>query len=65
VWLGGGVLGYVAVEMALEDQMVVRYINDAPGFVRHAVQIAVGIAIAVLGWVLALRQRRPEVIKRA
>src|SRR5262249_35080185 len=65
VWLGGGVLGYVAAEMALEDQMVVRHVHGMASWVQPAVQIAVGIAIAVQGWVFAWRRRRPQVARRA
>ena len=54
IWLGGGVLGYVAVEMILHDDYVRRWLG--PGLIQtlhHFLPLSVGIALNALGWLLA------------
>ena len=57
VWLGGGVLGYVAGEMILEDPVVVAFFGASMPFLHYPVPIGLGIVITALGWWLAQRTR--------
>jgi YjbE family integral membrane protein len=49
IWLGGGILGYVAGEMMLRDDGIEPWIGDAHGWMR-IVPIALAVVIAGLGW---------------
>jgi YjbE family integral membrane protein len=57
VWLGGGFLAYVAVEMAFDDKAIHGWLGDAGDGLKLPVAIAVGTLVAVLGWWLS---RRPH-----
>jgi YjbE family integral membrane protein len=57
VWLGGGLLGYVAGEMILEDRVVVRALGDTAPFMHRAVPIAVGGLVTAVGWWMAQGKR--------
>jgi len=57
VWLGGGLLGYVAGEMIMEDPVVVRALGEAAPFLHRAVPIAVGAVVTALGWRMAQGKR--------
>ena len=57
VWLGGGVLGYFAVEMILRDHAVARWLGPLPEWV-DAAPVLVGFAIAALGWRLGNGSRK-------
>jgi YjbE family integral membrane protein len=50
VWLGGGVLGYVAGEMMLKDPVVHGWLGGAARALEHAVPLALGLAMTALGW---------------
>ncbi len=58
VWLGGGVLGYVAGQMILEDAIVGRWLGEAAGALRQPLPVALGLLITALGWWLA--RARPD-----
>jgi YjbE family integral membrane protein len=62
VWLGGGVLGHVAGDMALKDPVIERALGEAAGVLHRVVPIVLAVAIAVLGWWLARpgRAKIPE-----
>jgi YjbE family integral membrane protein len=49
IWLGGGILGYVAVEMLLHDKGLVAWLGAPPAWGRP-LAVAVGAVITVLGW---------------
>ena len=49
VWIGGGVLGYVAGEMFFADPVVAQWIHGAPAL-AYAVSLALALVIAVVGW---------------
>jgi YjbE family integral membrane protein len=49
VWIGGGILGYVAGEMFFADPMVARRISGVPAL-SYVVSVALAGAIAALGW---------------
>jgi YjbE family integral membrane protein len=57
VWLGGGVLGYVAGEMLLDDQVVTRWLGETATTLHRPFPLAVGAAVTVLGWWLARTAR--------
>lgn len=49
IWLGGGILGYVAGEMILEDHALKRWLGDARAALDMA-PVLLAAAIAGLGW---------------
>lgn len=56
VWLGGGFLGYVAAEMALEDSAVRGVIGDLSTLPQRIVPVITGGAIAAFGWRSSVRR---------
>jgi YjbE family integral membrane protein len=56
IWLGGGVLGYVAGEMVLNDVAVERWIGDA-GILGVVLPPLIGLVMVVIGWWYARMQR--------
>jgi YjbE family integral membrane protein len=57
VWLGGGVLGYVAGEMLMEDPIVKRGLGEATGPLHYPVPLLIGLVVTACGWWLARGQR--------
>src|SRR5712691_704426 len=57
VWLGGGLLGYVAGEMMLEDPVIVRWFGDPAALLHRPVPITIGAVVTALGWWLASGKR--------
>ena len=54
IWLGGGVLGYVAGELILRDPLVERWLGaSAADIARYPVPVALGLTVMFLGWRLA------------
>ena len=64
VWLGGGVLGYVAGQMMLEDKIVIGWLGDLAATLHRPAPVALGALISALGWWLArgvaARKKVPE-----
>src|SRR5262249_51950322 len=52
IWLGGGILGWVAGDMILHDRMVARWLQGAPDAV-DLVPWVLAIALTTLGWRLS------------
>lgn len=50
IWLGGGVLGYVAMHMMLEDPMVKSWLGVAWATLHAVTPYALATFITVLGW---------------
>ena len=50
IWLGGGVLGYVAGEMILKDPWVIGHVPEAFAPLLHYFPILLGVGVALLGW---------------
>jgi YjbE family integral membrane protein len=50
VWLGGGLLGYVAGEMVIEDPIVTNWLAGAGPLLHLAVPIALGVVVTAIGW---------------
>ena len=61
VWLGGGVLGYVAGEMMLDDPVVARWLGDNAAMLHYPVPIAIGLVLTGLGWWWGRRHRHVHV----
>jgi len=55
VWLGGGVLGYVAMELIFKDPLVLKWLGSEAGILHKVLPPATGIFFAALGWFLARR----------
>jgi YjbE family integral membrane protein len=54
IWLGGGVLGYVAVEMMLHDDYARAWLGPALTKTLHSfLPLTIGLALTALGWLLA------------
>jgi YjbE family integral membrane protein len=50
VWLGGGVLGYVAGEMILKDPWVIDWMGSFLSALSHVGPLTIGFFVAFLGW---------------
>ena len=50
VWVGGGVLGYVAGEMMMDDPLLQRWLGDVHDIVDDPTPILLGLGITALGW---------------
>jgi YjbE family integral membrane protein len=57
IWLGGGVLGYVAGEMILNDQAVERWLGPLPGW-WQAGPVILALVIGGVGWRVAHNGRK-------
>jgi YjbE family integral membrane protein len=59
VWLGGGLLGYVAGEMMLDDPIIARWLGETGVLLHRPLPIAIGAVVTGLGWLFA-RTARPR-----
>ena len=50
IWLGGGVLGFVAVDLILRDGWVAMFLGERLATFHHTAPYVCGVAIAGLGW---------------
>jgi YjbE family integral membrane protein len=50
VWSGGGLLGYAAAEMALDDPLVRARLGELASALRYPVPILIGVAVTSAGW---------------
>ncbi|MDB6154429.1 MAG: integral rane protein TerC family protein 3 [Chthoniobacteraceae bacterium] len=50
IWLGGGVLGYVAGEMIFEDRLVAQWMEGHAQSFHRPASILLGVGISILGW---------------
>lgn len=50
IWLGGGVLGFVAAELMHNDQWVLSTFGPSLAASYHVVPYLVGVVVAMLGW---------------
>jgi len=61
VWLGGGLLGYVAGEMLIEDPVIQPWFGEAASILHYAVPIGIGVLVTALGWWLGRGRRHAHV----
>ena len=59
VWLGGGVLGWVAGEMMIKDTIVRSWTESRIGALDWGAPGALAVALTLLGWLLARRSPYP------
>jgi YjbE family integral membrane protein len=61
IWLGGGILGYVAGDMILEDVVVSARLGASAHALHYPAPLALAAALTVLGWWFARRrwERKP------
>ena len=57
IWAGGGLLGYVAGDMLLEDPLVVDWLGAIGPALEYPVPGALAVALTGLGWWMARPQR--------
>jgi len=50
IWLGGGILGYVAGEMILKDDLVRSWLGRLGEVLHYPLPIALGVVLTALGW---------------
>lgn len=63
IWLGGGVLGWVAVRMILDDPLIIEWLGEALVQILHQiVPYVLGVSLALLGWWFARGHARSEEI---
>lgn len=59
IWVGGGILGYVAMEMALHDKGLVPWLGvEGPAWGKPA-SVALALVITALGWWFARKAAKP------
>ncbi len=56
IWLGGGILGYVAGDMMLEDPVVETYLGTLVHTLEYPLPLALAGALTAIGWWFARRQ---------
>jgi YjbE family integral membrane protein len=57
IWLGGGILGYVAGEMILKDRIIAGWLGPLGESLHYPLPIALGLGITALGWWFSRRNR--------
>ena len=57
VWLGGGILGYVAAKMMLDDAVVKGWLGASAHALHYPLPIFAGVVLTLVGWWLARRAR--------
>jgi YjbE family integral membrane protein len=57
VWLGGGILGYVAGEMMITDPVIHGWLGKAADALHRPLPIVLFVALTALGWWLSRRER--------
>jgi predicted tellurium resistance membrane protein TerC len=56
IWIGGGILGYVAGDMILEDPVVAQRLEALAHALQHAFPLALAALLTWTGWWLGRRQ---------
>ena len=57
IWAGGGLLGYVAGDMLLEDPLVVDWLGAVAPALEYPVPGALAVALTLVGWWMARPKR--------
>ena len=58
IWLGGGILGYVAGEMMLKDDWLAAWLGDVARVLHYPLPIVLGVVLTLLGWRWNQREAR-------
>jgi YjbE family integral membrane protein len=58
IWIGGGVLGYVAGDMILEDPLVERHLGTLAKALEYPFPLALAVVLTMVGWWFARRHHR-------
>ena len=53
IWIGGGVLGYVAGEMMTDDPLVRAWLGDHADTIDDPLSLLLAVGLALLGWWMA------------
>ena len=64
VWLGGGLLGYVAGEMMMDDPVIGGWLGGTAAMLHYPVPIGIGLGLTALGWWFGRRHRHAHVPER-
>jgi predicted tellurium resistance membrane protein TerC len=56
IWIGGGILGYVAGDMILEDPAIAQRLEALSHALPHALPLALAAVLTWTGWWLGRRQ---------
>jgi YjbE family integral membrane protein len=65
IWLGGGVLGFVAGEMILKDPLSHSTLGSLADVLHYPLPIAIALVLTILGWFFARRQGAEQVVEQA
>ncbi len=65
IWLGGGILGYVAGEMITDDPVIRRWLGGAADTVDDPISIMLAIIMTAVGWWFAQGRGRRNTPQRA
>lgn len=57
IWLGGGILGYVAGEMILKDRVMGGWLGPVGEALHYPLPVGLGLLLTALGWWLARGRR--------
>ncbi|HYN10652.1 MAG TPA: TerC family protein [Vicinamibacterales bacterium] len=60
IWIGGGVLGWVAAEMIVKDPLVAGWLDPWVAVLRWIWPASLAIFVTLLGWWSASRSKPPE-----
>ena len=60
IWVGGGILGYVAGDMMLEDPVVANWLGQLGPALEYPFPLALAGTLTLLGWRFSVSARRGE-----
>jgi YjbE family integral membrane protein len=58
IWIGAGILGYVAGEMILKDRIVMGWLGSAVDVLHYLFPLVLAVALTLLGWWVARGRAR-------
>ena len=50
IWIGGGILGYVAAEMILKDPIIRGWLGPVADALHYPLPIVLGLGLTAMGW---------------
>jgi YjbE family integral membrane protein len=65
IWVGGGILGYVAVEMMLHDKGLAPWIGPEQPAWGKAGSLALAVIVTLLGWWFARTARARQIVEQS